>query len=122
MERPILGAAKGKCYNHLSLKERVEIYYLLKSGLGCAQIAKAVGRNRATVTREIKPNSPVSLLRILADAQASHVLCLPGPPRLAPLIPEMLRPAPVRKVWPPRLYKTLHCREDCATRQDHIEL
>ena len=47
-----------KAYKHLNQEERELIAAKLSEGSSLGQIAKAVGRDRSTVSREIKRNSP----------------------------------------------------------------
>lgn len=44
-------------YKQLTHKERYQIYALLKEGLNRTQIAKNIGVNKSTISREIKRNS-----------------------------------------------------------------
>src|ERR1700758_2138880 len=48
----------GQCYGQLSLEERVEIYRLHAGGRSQNEIASALGRAPATISREPRPNSP----------------------------------------------------------------
>lgn len=48
--------AQKKTYKHLTLGERVEIYALKKQGMSLRDIAKKVGRNVGTLSRELKRN------------------------------------------------------------------
>src|SRR5450759_3382605 len=47
----------GKNYNHLSRDERVAIGILLKDGKNLIEIARALDRDKGTISREIKRNS-----------------------------------------------------------------
>jgi len=47
----------GKNYKHLSRDERVAIGIMLKDGKNLSEIARALGRNKGTISREIKRNS-----------------------------------------------------------------
>ena len=47
----------GKSYNHISRDERVAIGIMLKDGKSLNDIARALGRNKGTISREIKRNS-----------------------------------------------------------------
>ena len=47
----------GKNYKHLSRDERVAIDIMLKDGKNLSEIARALGRNKGTISREIKRNS-----------------------------------------------------------------
>ena len=47
----------GRCYTHLSLDERIEIYRLAANGLSMRRIAAAIGRHASTISREIRRNS-----------------------------------------------------------------
>jgi len=47
----------GKSYNHISRDERVAIGIMLKDGKSLSDIARALGRNKGTISREIKRNS-----------------------------------------------------------------
>ena len=44
-------------YNHITINERACIYVFLKNGMSIREIAKALGRNPSTISREIKRNS-----------------------------------------------------------------
>lgn len=46
-----------KPYKHFTLKERESIYLLLKSNKNISEIAKELGRNKSSVSREIKRNT-----------------------------------------------------------------
>lgn len=46
----------GKHYTHLSRDERVRIEVLLEEGKSLSQIAKQLGRNKATISREVRRN------------------------------------------------------------------
>lgn len=43
-------------YNHLTINERACIYQFLELGMSMRQIAKALGRNFGTISRELKRN------------------------------------------------------------------
>lgn len=43
-------------YNHLNTEERCCLYNLLENGLTYAQIAKALGRSKSTISREVNRN------------------------------------------------------------------
>ena len=47
----------GKHYEHLSLGDRIEIYRLQADGKSRGEIARAIGRHRSTVKRELERNS-----------------------------------------------------------------
>ena len=47
----------GKNYNHLSRDERVAIGILLKDGKKLSEIARALKRDKGTISREIKRNA-----------------------------------------------------------------
>src|SRR5271170_8071355 len=47
----------GSCYGQLSLEERVEMYRLRAGGTSQNQIAFALGRSPATISRELARNS-----------------------------------------------------------------
>ena len=47
----------GKCYGQLSLEERVEIYRLHADSRPQTEIASALGRSPATISRELERNS-----------------------------------------------------------------
>ena len=44
------------CYTHLTQDERYQIYGLKKSGMGFREIAQKTGRNKSTISRELKRN------------------------------------------------------------------
>lgn len=44
-------------YKHLSIIEREKILFHLAQGLSICQIAKILGRNKSTISRELKRNS-----------------------------------------------------------------
>ena len=48
---------KMSCYTHLSTMERESLLIYLKTGKNISQIAKALGRNRSTISRELKRNA-----------------------------------------------------------------
>ena len=50
------GIAMGIKYNHFSLEERCRLRGLMEMGLGASQIARRLGRHRATIYREIARN------------------------------------------------------------------
>ncbi len=47
----------GKSYNHISRDERVAIGIMMRDGKNLSEIARALGRNKGTISREIKRNS-----------------------------------------------------------------
>ena len=47
----------SKNRNHLSYEQRVELYALLKAGLNQTEIAKIIGVNKSTVSRELARNT-----------------------------------------------------------------
>jgi IS30 family transposase len=47
----------GKCYDQLSLEERIEIYRLHAGGISLQKIAAALGRSPSTISRELRRNS-----------------------------------------------------------------
>lgn len=47
----------GKCYGQLSLDERIEIYRLHKAAMSGRRIAKEIGRNHTTISRELRRNA-----------------------------------------------------------------
>jgi transposase, IS30 family len=47
----------GTRYNHLSRDERVAIGIMLRDGKSLSEISRALGRNKGTISREIKRNS-----------------------------------------------------------------
>ena len=49
---------KNSSYKHLNIDEREQIAYLRAKGDGINEIAKRIGRNKGTVSRELKRNSP----------------------------------------------------------------
>ena len=48
----------AKTYQHLSLSERIDLYRMRGEGKSLRAIATALGRSPATVSRELKRNSP----------------------------------------------------------------
>ena len=44
-------------YKHLSITERELIYFHLAQGLSLCQVAKHLGRDKATISRELNRNS-----------------------------------------------------------------
>lgn len=46
-----------KSYNHFTLNERICLGELLENGKNFSEIAKILGRNRSTISREVKRNS-----------------------------------------------------------------
>lgn len=64
-----------KPYKHLSQEEREIIANLLSEGSSLGDIAKAVGRNKGTISRELKRNCPLERRRYVpcrAHARASE--------------------------------------------------
>lgn len=47
----------GKCYRHLTIKDRISLYELLFSGTPIIEIAERLGFHRATIYRELERNS-----------------------------------------------------------------
>jgi IS30 family transposase len=47
----------GKSYNHISRDERVAIGIMLRDGKSLSDISRALGRNKGTISREIKRNA-----------------------------------------------------------------
>ena len=47
----------GKKYKHLTLEERIEIYRLRADGKSLGAISELIGRDKSTVSRELKRNS-----------------------------------------------------------------
>jgi IS30 family transposase len=47
----------GKSYNHISRDERVAIGIMTRDGKNLSEIARALGRDKGTISREIKRNS-----------------------------------------------------------------
>ncbi|MCE5299681.1 MAG: helix-turn-helix domain-containing protein [Spirochaetia bacterium] len=45
-------------YKHLNIDEREQIAYLRAKGDGINEIARLIGRNKGTVSRELKRNAP----------------------------------------------------------------
>ena len=43
-------------YKHLNITEREKIYFHLAQGLSCCQVAKLLGRDKATISRELARN------------------------------------------------------------------
>src|SRR5512138_3687849 len=50
------GVAMGTRYSHLTLQERCRLRGLMEMGLGRSEIARRLGRHRATIHREIRRN------------------------------------------------------------------
>lgn len=50
-------------YNHLTLNEREMIMYFRAQGYSISKIAKKLGRNKSTISRELKRNAGTSLYR-----------------------------------------------------------
>ncbi len=48
--------AMGKQYQHLTRDERVAISILLKDGKSLSEIARTLGRNKGTISREVNRN------------------------------------------------------------------
>ena len=48
------GLAMGENYNHLTLEERCRWRGLMEMGLGVGEIARRLGRNRATIHRDLR--------------------------------------------------------------------
>jgi len=47
----------GKGYNHLSLEERDNITIMKSEGKTLSEIARVIGRNKGTISRELQRNS-----------------------------------------------------------------
>lgn len=47
----------GKCYRHLTIKDRIRLYELLFSGAPIIEIAEELGFHKATIYRELERNS-----------------------------------------------------------------
>src|SRR3989344_1316701 len=47
---------KSSFYNHLNLDERIKIFTLKREGVTIRNIAKQIGRNVGTISRELKRN------------------------------------------------------------------
>ena len=62
------GVAMGTKYNHLTLDERCRLRGLMEMGLGAGEIARRLGRNRATIYREIARNRCVDDYRRLCQS------------------------------------------------------
>lgn len=63
-----------KQYKHVSLEERVEIYALFMQGVSLNDIAKRIGRNVGTISRELKRNKSrcdMPYLPVKADENAA---------------------------------------------------
>lgn len=74
-----------KTYVHLSSDERLRIYQLSQEGLSQGEIARRLGRDKATISRELRRNeAPAGYLPDLAQRryQARRQRCRPRP-RLA---------------------------------------
>ena len=54
-----------KSYNHFTLSERESIAEKIKEGKSYRQIAKELGRNVSSISREIKRNYPTKANRYL---------------------------------------------------------
>src|SRR5512134_385694 len=54
------GVAMGTRYSHLTLGERCRLCGLMERGLSCSEIARRLGRHRATIHREIQRNRCVN--------------------------------------------------------------
>src|SRR5512144_1999122 len=50
------GVAMGTRYSHLTLEERCRLRGLMEIGLRISEIARRLGRHRATIHREIRRN------------------------------------------------------------------
>ncbi len=50
------GIAMGTRYSHLALEERCRLRGLMEMGLGVGEIARRLGRHRATIHREVDRN------------------------------------------------------------------
>ena len=50
------GIAMGTTHTHLKLEERCRLRGLMEMGLGISEIARRLGRHRATIHREISRN------------------------------------------------------------------
>ncbi len=57
------GVAMGTKYSHLTLEERCRLRGLMEMGLGVSEIARRLGRHRATIHREIGRNRCVNSYR-----------------------------------------------------------
>src|SRR5512144_2277882 len=54
------GVVMGTRYSHLTLGERCRLCGLMERGLSCSEIARRLGRHRATIHREIRRNRCVN--------------------------------------------------------------
>src|SRR3990170_3799537 len=69
-------------YVHLSAEERMRIYHLTQEGLSQAEIARRLGRDKATISRELRRNEALGgYLPDLAQrrSQARRQRCRPRP-------------------------------------------
>ena len=59
-------------YHHLTSFERGQIEGLLKAGQSCAAIGRTMGRNRSTISREVRRNGPPGRQYSAAKAQQRY--------------------------------------------------
>src|SRR5918997_1730517 len=65
----------GQTYDHLSLRERVEIELWRKAGHSLRRIGQHLGRSPATISRELRRNArPTRQWRGLYDGERAHAL------------------------------------------------
>ncbi len=65
----------GQTYNHLSLRERVEIELLRSAGHSLRRIGRALGRSAATISRELRRNAkPTKHWRGVYEGERAHAL------------------------------------------------
>jgi IS30 family transposase len=65
----------GQTYNHLSLRERVEIELWRKAGHSLRWIGRALGRSAATISRELRRNAkPTKQWRGVYEGERAHAL------------------------------------------------
>ncbi|WP_436233349.1 helix-turn-helix domain-containing protein [Nevskia soli] len=73
-----------KSYNQLTLKQRLRIAAGLKAGLSLTRIARTIGVNKSTVSRELRRNAGGRGYRpeqAQAQLQKRRVLSMGGPAR-----------------------------------------
>lgn len=63
-----------KSYTHFTLEERESIYLLLKFNKKVSEIAKELGRNKSSVSREIRRNSNKKQGNIIHSVLAENIV------------------------------------------------